>query len=145
FVALRDGETHAHPSIAHRRARYEDLFEALEAAGVPRASLQLAWDFTTASEASHTEPLRDLIAREREALGETGYPSYVVSNVVDYVEDVLNPYIARRITGSFVAPRYLDDGGVTARLRRDAQGLPVQDGDVSVPFIVLIPHSAWGD
>ena len=47
FVALRDG--HVAPGVSPERAvRFDDeVFPVLEAAGMTRSSLQLAWDFTT--------------------------------------------------------------------------------------------------
>ena len=49
FRAFRDDLPSDDPTVAPRRAIFEDIFAQLEAAGVPRASLQLAWDYSTAS------------------------------------------------------------------------------------------------
>ena len=49
FRALRDGTPTDDPEIEGRRALYEELFAILGAAGVQRADLQIAWDFTTGS------------------------------------------------------------------------------------------------
>jgi len=49
FRALRDGLPSDDPAVEARRTLFEDIFARLEAAGVPRGSLQLAWDYSTAS------------------------------------------------------------------------------------------------
>ena len=49
FKALRDSIASSEPSVDARRGLYADIFQRLGGAGVERESLQLAWDFTTAS------------------------------------------------------------------------------------------------
>src|SRR5262249_26242337 len=51
FAALRDGKGSAHPRFDALRPSAGAMFAALEAAGVPRRELVLAWDFVTASDA----------------------------------------------------------------------------------------------
>jgi hypothetical protein len=52
FKALRDG--HATGEDASRQQHFNDLFKTLEAAGIKRQDLYLAWDFTIASARSTT-------------------------------------------------------------------------------------------
>ncbi len=42
------------PSVALRRSLYADIFAKLEAAGIAKADLQLAWDYSTASRQNNT-------------------------------------------------------------------------------------------
>ena len=49
FRALRDGQPSEDPAIEARRALFDDIFARLDAVGVPRSSVQLAWDYSTAS------------------------------------------------------------------------------------------------
>jgi hypothetical protein len=55
FQALRDGTTSCDPSVAARTSLYADIFAKLKAAGIAQDDLQLAWDFTTASQANNTQ------------------------------------------------------------------------------------------
>ncbi len=57
FAALRDDVSPLDPTLAPRRARFEEIFTLLEGAGVPRDELVLAWDFVTGSEAALHERL----------------------------------------------------------------------------------------
>ncbi len=54
FQILRDGLATPVRVINERRAQFEPLFAALARAGIERASLQLAWDFVTASSGALT-------------------------------------------------------------------------------------------
>eukprot|EP00456_Euglypha_rotunda_P033852 TRINITY_DN2611_c0_g1_i1.p1 TRINITY_DN2611_c0_g1~~TRINITY_DN2611_c0_g1_i1.p1 ORF type:complete len:164 (-),score=32.45 TRINITY_DN2611_c0_g1_i1:19-510(-) len=49
FLSLRDNITTTDPNIELRRDLFEDIFTQLEQLGWARNSIQLAWDFTTAS------------------------------------------------------------------------------------------------
>lgn len=62
FAALRDGSESALPDVARRRPSFEALFGRLEAAGVAREELVLAWDFVTASEGALHHRLDRMIA-----------------------------------------------------------------------------------
>jgi hypothetical protein len=77
FQALRDGTASCEPSVALRKDLYADIFGKLEAAGVPRAQLQLAWDFSTASRENNTQWL---LAMRDDALAQVGAdgPSYTL-------------------------------------------------------------------
>lgn len=136
FQALRDGTAYKHPSIDARRDLYADIFAKLEAAGVEKGSLQIAWDFTTASKECHT---KDAVAMRDDALAVTGDagPEYVVDNVVDAPEEG----IARVIDGHMTVPLYLDQPGTGGLLHRGADGLPEQNGTADYPFRVMIPDA----
>ncbi|NJK32725.1 MAG: hypothetical protein HC927_10130 [Deltaproteobacteria bacterium] len=111
----------------------------LEQAGVARDSLQIAWDFTTASMENNT---RALLHMRDDALGmyaEGEGPSFTITNVdSDYEPDT----IAYRIEGTIEVPLYLDQPGAGARLVHGPDGLPEQQGTAEYPFIALIPQSA---
>jgi hypothetical protein len=63
FAALRDQTASTVRSIHDRRERFEtETFTPLDSAGVSRDELQLAFDFTTASEEHVTGTVRDLQA-----------------------------------------------------------------------------------
>jgi hypothetical protein len=139
FVAIRDGVATSHALLERTRPRYEAIFAALEAEGIDRDELVVAWDFTTASDASITA---DALAARDAALAAMGElaanMTYVVTGDAPVDDGAL---IKRKITGRFTAPGLLtdeDDGG----LRRDGDGVPVVQGTMEVPFVALVPACA---
>ncbi len=136
FRALRDGVEHPHPSVQLRRGLYSDIFAKLKAAGVVKADLQIAWDFTTASQKSNTQWLLHMRDHALEQVGDNG-PEYVIDEVI---EDP-SPSIARRIDGRMTVPLYTDIPDAGARLVFDDNGLPKQNGTAEYGFLVLIPKS----
>lgn len=142
FRALRDSVSSREPSVDSRRGLYEDIFQKLSAAGVDRNSLQLAWDFTTASQENTTGWLLHMRDHALALVGENG-PPYVI----DKVDENWNAdRIAYRIEGHFRAPQYLDNGNKPgARLIFDAEGMPAVNTaqpTIDVPFEAIIPKSA---
>ena len=77
FQALRDGKPSCDPSVALRQMLYTDIFAKLAAAGIDRSSLQLAWDYTTASRQNNTQWF---LSMRDDALSKVGMmgPSYVL-------------------------------------------------------------------
>ncbi|MFO7563132.1 MAG: hypothetical protein R6X02_10855 [Enhygromyxa sp.] len=137
FAALRDASPSDEPSIEQRRGLYADIFGRLADAGVPREDLQLAWDFTTASDTNITERLLHMRDEGLAMLGDA--PSLTITNVdVDP-----QPGLAMRVTGELSVPLYLDDPGPGGRMSFGADGLPEPIGTTSYPFMALIPTSAF--
>jgi hypothetical protein len=139
FAALRDLEASEWIGVHARRARYEaSVFPALEAAGLPREGLQLAWEFTTRSDAEATRDLAAVQRRIYDAIGEDG-PTYTIDSVETPEGD---PNVAVIIDATAQVPSFLLPavGGVRL-LRRDADGLPVAEGFEAVPFRLQIPPS----
>jgi len=136
FAALRDGTEGDDSSVEARRTLYDDIFSRLEAAGVDRDDLQIAWDFSTASRENNTGRLLEMRDTALAALPETG-PTYTI----DSVEEAPYAHIALRIEGSITVPLYLDDGEAGGTMALDADGGPVQNGTYDYPFLLLIPDS----
>ena len=137
FRRIRDGEAAGDPVLGPIALRYEtDLFPALHAAGVDRADLQLAWDFTTQTEAHVTGDMlairADLIAR----LEQTPPVVTIVS-----VTDNVNERVLRHVEGMISVPLYVDSDKPASRLNRDATGKVIAVGEVEVPFSLRIPMS----
>lgn len=137
FAALRDlTEAPADSGIDERRPLYADIFARLGEAGVERDTLQLAWDFSTASDTNNTERLvhmRDV------ALAEVGdAPSF---EIVEVTED-FDPRIAYHIEGRFSVPLFLDVPGPVSVLNLGDDGLPEANGTADFRFTMLIPASA---
>jgi hypothetical protein len=139
FKALRDLEPSDDPAIESRRPLYADIFARLEDAGVERETLQIAWDYTTASEDFLT---RDLISMRDQAnafYADGEGPSYVIDEVdtTSYPDE-----IAYRLVGRMEVPLFLDDPGAGGRIVRGDDGMPEIQGTAEYGFIIMIPHSA---
>jgi hypothetical protein len=144
FVALRDGDPTADPDVEVRRDRFEDLvFPELEAQGLPRADLQLAFDFGTVSRDNSLLPV---VAMRDDALARTvDGPAYRIESVEEGDCTVEGEHIARTVTGRLTTPRYTDSDSPPSKLVRDADGMPIYQADTEVPFLVRIPCSLAAD
>ncbi|MFG2013957.1 hypothetical protein [Actinomadura geliboluensis] len=128
------------PLAARQRAARKTL-AALQASGVGRDGLHLAWDFTVASRQSLAGPVLHMRDEALRKLGDRS-PSFLVTQVTDGVDDK----IAREVKGIVWAPSYLDQyGGLPgASLHRGRDGQPSQlpGNSQGVPFQCEIPASA---
>jgi hypothetical protein len=149
FRVYRDDLPSSEEKVNVRRTHFEEIFSKLEAAGITRSSLYLAWDFTVASDENNTG--RELSMRNRAfaALGDEDLANGVVEGTsptfaVTSVENEPNPgEIARRVKGTFTVPCYLFPScapGGTMLL--DAEGHPVENGVWTANFDCIIPVSA---
>jgi hypothetical protein len=155
FTLLRDGMGANDPRLAPRQARFTQMFTALEGAGVPRASLTLAWDFNTASSAAlHGR----MLAMRDDALMRVGPqgPAITINDVRTFLradDGSGRPFdanIGLELGGTIEVPdytverRYPEVPMPGRELNLDAMGRPVAQGTTTVPFIVRVPHSALG-
>jgi hypothetical protein len=150
FVALRDREASVWKGVHARRAHYEAVvFPALEAAGVARASLQLAWSFPVQSDADATRPLLAVRDAVFAALPPEG-PAYAIDAVYacdgggDDPPDC-HPSIRLIIDGTVEVPSAVEppDALGIRRARFDAAGAAVIDGVERWPFRLQLPHAAF--
>lgn len=119
-------------------ARYEaSIFPALEKAGVARASLQLAWDFTTSSEEMNT---RDMLAVRDDVIAKLEAKPPVVT--ITQVLPDHNEEIGLRVEGTLRVPLYLESDKPGALLHRGADGKVTPNGETEVPFTLQVPYSA---
>lgn len=137
FAALRDVTDSDEPSVDARRPLYTDIFERLSAEGVARGDLQLAWDFTTASDENVTGRMIEIRDDAFEVVGSAG-PSYTI----EQVDEDWMPEILRRIQGTMSVPLYLDVPEAGASMMLDDDGRPIQNGFAEYPFEILVPYSA---
>lgn len=137
FAALRDGTESDEASVGLRRALYADIFSKLSAAGVEQSSLQLAWDFTTASLENNTGRLLHMRDQALADVGADG-PSYVL----DDVKTDVNANVAVRVEGRMTVPLFLDKASTGGVLQLDAAGKPAKNGSAEFPFVMLVPKSA---
>jgi hypothetical protein len=139
FQALRDGTDDPDPSVASRREHYADLFAKLEAAGIHKDGLQIAWDFTTGSKESITGPMLKVRDAALAIVGADG-PEFTVKSV----EDNPNDQIKTRVILTARVPAFLTTtaymiGDPAPKLLWDAQGHPMQNGWRDMDVLVQIP------
>ena len=148
FAALRDGVPTNADSVESRREDFDAMFATVEAAGVPRASIVLAWEAVIASREAAQQPLPATIAAASEVLA-AGAPSYTITSCKsDDMADVvafgctmpvgMDAHTWRRVFGTVEFPNYL---GADGRIALDGDGTPVQNGTFTAEFVVNIPQS----
>ena len=139
FAAYRDGLRTTDAAFEQRRPAMDRVFADLAHAGVGRADLQLAWDFTVASTKSLTGRM---IAIRDDAFASLGNaaPAFTVTKVTENP----NAFVRRRIEGTFQTPLYLTNGGKPGgRLVLDANGVPRrQAGTFTAPFLCNLPPAS---
>lgn len=151
FAALVAGSTAGNPRLAPRQARFDRVFLELDRAGVPKDSLQLAWDFNTASgDALHGAMLT--IRDDALAKIDANTPVPTITSVTEYAREPdrsgrpVDPNLGLRIEGELVVPSYLDTktlGAFTSTvLSRGPDGTPQQNGTRTIPFWMNVPHRA---
>jgi hypothetical protein len=160
FRTLRDGAPTTIPQLEARRAHFDaEVFPVLEAAGVPRANLVLAFDFTVASDEDLTAEMlamRDLafdwVAAQPPA------SLFTVSSVTELSTCASAADLAwREIKGTFRVPNFLtrDEDGVpppeadpiatpdvVGVIAHAEDGTPLITGIVDAPFGIALPCSA---
>ena len=143
FAALRDRTKARLAGIEERRAHFDEkVFPVIERLGIPRAEVQLAWDFTTTTEDGSLGRLLAMRDRLYEAIGDAG-PEYVVDQVVTDPDGADGP-IAKIIEATAKVPSFMlpQEPGKPRRLRFDAGGLPAIEGVETVKFRVQVPRIA---
>lgn len=145
FKLYRDSVPTFTWAIESRRAHFESVFRDLERAGIARANLDLAWDFTVASETNLAG--RMLHIRDDAFASLNGAaPAFTVTSVTDNVDD----RIFRRVTGTFTVPSYLTGDGSPGNRFNYASGsgpdaVPARHGNLTAQFICNIPRSVSVD
>lgn len=145
FAALVAGEGDQHPGLADRVDRFEAMFTDLEAAGVPRAQLTLAWDFQTASHRALHGELLQMRDAALETVGELG-PQITFNQIVERSPDE-DPEIAFDIQGTVRVPHFMRESGpfllqMGWEINRDEADAPAQNGWRDAPFWLRIPRRA---
>ncbi len=140
FRRLRDREYAGDPALEALAGLYEnDLFPKLDAIGVAREELQLAWDFTTGSDHDVTVDMRQVRALTLEWLA-SNTPEVAIDSVEEHAPGD-GSGIWRTVSGTVAGPRFVDSPDPGARLVRDAAGSVRLDGTVRFPFLAEIPES----
>jgi hypothetical protein len=145
FQLYRDSIPTFTNAIEARRPHFEAIFRTLGEAGIARSNLDLAWDFTVASEqniAGRMLHIRD----DAFASLHGDAPAFVVTKV----ENDVNDRIVRRVSGTYSVPSYLTGTGAPGSRFNYAPGagpdaLPVRNGTFTAEFICNIPRSVSVD
>ena len=139
FKALRDDRLQIGSARERQRPRYAEIFALLAKHGVPRGELQLAWDFTTASD----EPLTGRLVRMRDQAlgykpsGEVPPPPVTVQKSTDKPRE----FLSRQVLGTFSVPSFLKSDA-DGRLLLGPDGEPVVRGWGQFPLVIHIPACA---
>ena len=141
FAAYRDELTTTDASFEARRPGMESAFATLGDAGVGRADLQLAWDFTVASADNLAGRMLHMRDDAFKSLGDEA-PAFTVDEIVESPND----RVMREVLGTFQVPSYLEgDGAPGSKLAYGADGLPERQ---PAPFVAkyrcIIPPAATG-
>ncbi len=158
FRALRDSTLTDNDAIEARRESMEEVFATLEAAGVPRAELYLAWDFNIASVEDITERVLHIRDAAFADLG-AGAPDYTVKEVIDFdtcgadgCQSGEDEQMSRQISGTFRVPNFLntETGGPGSGFFYDTpdDGLPDRiggDNVIEARFVCRIARSVAED
>lgn len=134
FAAIRDGKTYEHPLMDRIESRYEDIFAALEADGINRDELVLAWDFVTASDEFMTS---DLLSMRDQAVAT--FDPNMTFEASEVPADPARVY--RSLAGTHQSPNFLTDGEEDdSVLIRDPGGTPELTGTFDARFAAIIPE-----
>ena len=165
FALYRDGVTTDVPAIESRRAHFNEILGTLQQAGIPRANLYDAWDFTVASTPNITDRMLSIRNRGLADLGDNtpgdgnmqGNASpFTVTSVLtknDPTNPLNNGHEAqnfREVTGTYQVPCFLSSGcsngsGVYqpgGHFNLDSNGDPQRNGTMTARFTCNIPLSA---
>ncbi len=139
FRAYRDRL--ANDALDDRRPVMEATFATLEAAGIARDELFLAWDFTVASQRSLSERMLSIRDQALATLGDAAPPLRILSVNPETADN-----IALQITGTYAVANFLtNDGGPgNAFYYGDStapDALPVQNGTVEVGFVCNVSNA----
>jgi hypothetical protein len=164
FALYRDGVRTDVPAIEGRRAHFDEIFGALQQAGIPKANLYDAWDFTVASTPNITQRMLSIRDRGLADLGDTTpgdgtidgtAPTFTVTDVK--TKDTAQPLPSghevenvREIKGTYQVPCFLSSGCNQAggqyqpggHFDLGSDGLPQQHGTMTARFDCNVPLSA---
>ena len=161
FALYRDSKITTDAKVEGRRGNYELDFAALKSAGVTRANLNLAWDFTVGSQQGITGRMLSIRNQAFGLLGDTNLanltpegssPGFSIQSVTNFTS-AENSAIGRRIEGAVTVPCYLTSVGGTpcapgstynygSASSGNLYRTPVQNGTWNATFTCNIPRRA---
>ena len=137
FEIYRDEIPTYIPKFELRRPAMREILHRLDAAGVARDDLYLAWDFTVASQRNLTERMLHMRDDAYEQI-DNGTPGFLITSVQDNVSTT----VQRRIRGTVDVPLYLTGTGAAgSRLVYGPDDLPERNGTYAAEFVCNVPKS----
>lgn len=138
FIAFRDRLETDVPEIEARRDSMEQVFADLEAVGVDRSELTMAWDFTIISTENLTGPLIHMRDDAFEQLGENA-PSFTVTSAEVDAENGRTV-----VEGTYDVPLYLEGDGAsgTGLNLVDGSDLPTANGTIASAFRCQVTNTS---
>jgi hypothetical protein len=155
FKAIRDKAPTTNAVVETRRTHFEEkIFPQLAAAGIPRADLYRAWDFTVASEKNLSERMLFIRNDALAKLGDTTTADLIVQGrapafQITRVQENVDEFIARRVQGTYTVPCYLNLPNCPSGSRfvyppgsRDGPPMAIPGNTMTARFTCNIPHVA---
>lgn len=137
FGALLADTVADHPRMLRLVPRYDAIFAALQAQGIQRDELVLAWDFVTASDIFLTS---DLVSMRAQALADMGPDGANLGFALEELDNTDPALVHRAIAGTYETPNFLSNGEEDdSVLRRDGYGLPALDGRYQANLSAIVP------
>ncbi|MGE5187108.1 MAG: hypothetical protein ACM31C_33895 [Acidobacteriota bacterium] len=139
FAAVLANTKTGHARLDAAMPRLREAVAALESAGVPRAQLLVAWDFTVADDAT---AMADPLAARDAALAAMGDRGANLTYTVTSDQGTINgdPRIARRIELDYTAPEVAAPG--LAGFHRDDSGKVIAQGTMTAHAYIAVPPCA---
>ena len=144
FALLRDGRAATDAFLEAVAPHFDaEVFPILESFGIPKAELQLAWDFTTGSQEA---PVKDMLRVRELTIAELSQNEPVIDNLI-IEETPGDPLTCRIVKGTITGPLFLTTDDNKARLLRDASGAVQLNTaeSTSFSFTAIIPNSVCND
>ena len=135
FAKLLAGRTITHPRGAQTTAGFANMFISLEAAGVHRDELVLAWDFVTASDEFLTSDMRTMTSAALTANGDG-------SGITFQPQELTGTSSLHQYIGTFDSPNFLtaNEDNDSVIVRAPVTGLPVLTGTHPARFAAIVPQ-----
>lgn len=140
FAAIRDRVRTEQPEIEARRADLEDSLAQLDATGVKRDDLYLAWHFTVASTRNLTERVLHMRDDAFATLGDKA-PAFTLINSTETPSEG----VQRIVEGTIDVPNYLTNNGEPGSVLdngTDPNGIPTRNGVYKANVLCVVPASA---
>lgn len=139
FSAIQTGDVEPGSIRSKLAETYKELFPFLEKHGLPKKSLQLAWDFTTGDDGQLTGQLVKMRDQALAKLAPTDPPEPPPPLfTIDKVENAPRDPLLRQVIGTFRVTSFLSDD-TSGRLLTDQNGTPKARGYGRFPLVVHIP------
>jgi hypothetical protein len=137
FRRIREGQASGDAVLEPLAERYKkDVFPVLEGAGVDKKNVQLAWDFTTRSDAHATSDLLRVRELTLQWLA-TRTPKVEVKQIV---EDP-NSQVWRIVRGTVTGPLFLKESSPGGLLHRGSDAQVAQNGEARFEFSAVVPNA----